>query len=147
MTATYRGRNVINGAHGKLWWDGELIMEVKSFEAKVVANREEVPIGLDVDSKIVSLAGEGTMTQKKVYSRGMRKFLDAWRNGQDLRSTLTGVLADPDAIRSQTERVSISNVWFNEMTIMQWEEQAKLEREFPFGFTVSDVDIQDTIDA
>ncbi len=142
------GRRVLNGKHAKLWWDGELIFEVSSFESKAVANREEVDLigTMDIDSKLKSLTGEGTMNLKKVYSRGVRKMLDAWNKGIDPRSTLTGLNDDPDAVGGQKERITINNVWFDEVTLLAFDAGELGTREYPFGFTVSDVDVQETID-
>lgn len=139
------GYRQISGNWGQVWWDGELVYELESFEAKVTTEREEVPTdGNDIDSKITGLKGEGTLKIKKVYSRGIKKLLKAWQQGQDPRSQLVGKLADPDAYGS--ERVVINNVWFNELTLLQFEKKQKLEREFPFGFTVGDVRFPDLID-
>lgn len=142
------GARQINGSFGELWLDGELVVEVESFEAKAIANREDVMMAgsLDVDSKITSLKGEGTMKVKKIYTRGVNKLLESWRDGIDVRSQFIGKLADPDAVGKQSERVIINNVWFNEVTLMQFEQGAKLEREYPFGFTPSDVEFRDTIE-
>lgn len=148
MAEKLDGRRQLNGKHAKLWWDGELIFEVENFETKAVANREEVSMigSMDVDSKVMSITGEGSMTLKHVYSRGVRKLLDAWKKGIDPRSTLTGLKDDPDAVGGQKERITINNVWFNEVTLLSFESGALGTREYPFGFTVSDVDIQETID-
>lgn len=141
------GFRQINGSFGQIWWDGELLVEIDSFEAKVTANREDVMMAgsLDIDSKITSLKGEGSFKIKKVYSRGVKSIVESWRNGNDIRAQLVGKLKDPDTIKGQGERVVINNVWFNEMTLMQFELGQKLEREFPFGFTVSDVEFPDEI--
>lgn len=146
--AKLKGFNQINGSWGQLWWDGELIVEVESFEAKVTANREDVTIAgsLDIDSKITGLKGEGSFKIKKVYTRGINQMLERWNKGEDVRAQLVGLLADPDTVGKQKERVVINNVWFNELTLMQFEAGQKLEREFPFGFTPSDVEFPDTIE-
>lgn len=141
-----RGNNQINGSWGQFWWDGELIFEVESYEAKVTAEREDVVIGMDKDSKLVGLKGEGSFKIKKVFSRGKKKFLDAWKRGEDPRSTLVGKVKDPDTIGKQSERVSIGNVWFDELTLMQFENAKKSEEEYKFGFTPSDADFLDTIE-
>lgn len=135
----------INGTYGMVWWDGEQIFEVESFESKATPNREDVPMAMsvDVDSKITSVKCEGTLKVKKVFSRGIAKLVEAWKKGQDPRSQLIGKLADPDAYG--TERVVLGNVWFNELVLMQFELGQKLEREFPFGHTLSDVDFPDLI--
>lgn len=144
--AKIRGNNQINGSWGQLWWDGELVFELESFEAKVTAEREDVVIDMDKDSKLVSLKGEGTLKVKKVFSRGKKKLLDAWKQGEDPRSTLVGKIKDPDTVGKQSERVSIGNVWFNELTLMQFEKAKKLEEDYTFGFTPGDADFIDTID-
>lgn len=144
--ASFRGKNQLNGNHGQVWLDGELVLEIESFEAKITPNRETVIIGMDEDSKITSLKGEGTMKVKKVYSRGKKKLLDGLKKGEDIRSKLIGKLSDPDAVGKQSERVSIDNLWFNELTLMQFEKGQKLEEEWPFGFTPSDVEYLDTIE-
>lgn len=143
--AKIQGFRQINGSWGQLWWDGELIYEVESFDAKVTVEREDVVMAgtLDIDSKMTGLKGEGTFRVKKVFSRGLKKLLSAWKEGRDIRSQLIGKLADPDAYG--TERVVINNVWFNELTLMQFE-KGPLTREFPFGFTPSDVDFPDLIE-
>ena len=141
-----RGNNQINGTWGQVWLDGELVFELESFEAKVSANRETVTIGMSEDSKLVGLKGEGTMKVKKVFSRGKKKLLDAWKKGEDPRSTIVTKLKDPDTIGKQSERVSIGNVWFDELTLTQFEQAKKLEDEYKFGFTPSDADYLDAID-
>jgi hypothetical protein len=140
-------RNQINGSFGSLYWNGELILEVEFFEAKVTANREDVQMAgtLDVDSKITSLKGEGSFKIKKIFTRGINKMLDEWKKGKDPRSQLVGKLADPDSPKKQKERVIINNVAFSEITLMQFELGQKLESEFPFTFTPSDVEFPDVI--
>lgn len=142
-----QGRHQINGTWGQLWWDGELIAEISSFEAKVTVNREDVLIGLSNDSKMVSLTGEGTFSIKKMFSRNKKKMLDAWKKGEDIRTTLTGKVQDPDTPKKQSERVSINNVWFNELVLMQFEKGALSNEEYSFGFTPQDASFLDTIQA
>lgn len=139
------GYRQIGGSWGQIWWDGELVYEVEAFEAKITAEREDVSQAgsLDTDSKMTGLKGEGSMKVKHVFSRGVNKVVSAWKQGRDIRCQFIGKLADPDAYAS--ERCVINNVWFNEVTLMQFELKQKLEREFPFGFTPSDVDFPDTI--
>ena len=134
----YRGRRRWSGNHGKVWWDGELIFEISKFDCKVIANREDVIIGMSNDSKITSLTGEGTITIKAVINRNLSRFLEEWKAGRDPRSTLVGVIDDPDAVEGQIERVSMDNCWFNELAIMLFEKGKVVEKEIPFGFTPED---------
>ena len=143
----YRGNKRWNGSHGKIWWDGLEIFEVVSFEATVTADRDDVYCGMDKDSKIVSLTGEGTITIRNVINRNFNRLLEAYKAGKDPRSTLIGLIDDPDAVDGQKERISISNVWFNELQIMQFEKASVVEKELSFGFTPSDSVYIETIGA
>lgn len=142
----YRGRRRLNGSHGKLWLDGELVFEIESFECTVEAQREDIIISNSVDSKVTALKGEGTMRIKNVVDRTFRKLLEAWQAGHDPRSLLTGLLDDPDAVDTQKTRLSIDNVWFNKLTPLQFEKGKVLETEFPFGFTPEDMNYIESID-
>lgn len=140
------GFRVLNGSFGTLYWDGDRIFEVDSFQLTATPNREDVNQAgsVDVDSKMTSIKCEGTFKIKKVYSRGVIKLLDAWKQGRDPRSQLVGGLDDPDAYGS--ERVVVNNVWFNDLVLFDFEVGKKMDTEFKFGFTLSDVDFPDLIE-
>lgn len=142
----YRGRRRWNGSHGKVWWDNELLFEIEKFEVNVDPQREDVLIGNSVDSKIVSLKGTGTITIKSVINRNLNKFLEEWKAGHDPRTTLVGLLEDPDMIDAQKERVSIDNVWFNKLDLMSFEKGKVVEKEYPFGFTPEDASYVETVE-
>lgn len=67
MAESIRGNKTLSGTWGELWIDGEKIFEFSKIELKVTANREDVQIGIDVDSKITGLKGEGSYTVKGLY--------------------------------------------------------------------------------
>lgn len=142
----YRGRRRWNGSHGKVWWDNELLFEIEKFEVNVEPQREDVLIGNSVDSKIVSLKGNGTITIKSVINRNLNKFLEEWKAGHDPRTTLVGLLEDPDMIDAQKERVSIDNVWFNKLDLMSFEKGKVVDKEYPFGFTPEDAAYVETVE-
>ena len=56
-----RGNKTLSGTWGELWINGEKIFEFSKIEMKVTANREDVQLGIDVDSKITGLKGEGSV--------------------------------------------------------------------------------------
>lgn len=143
---TYRGRRRWNGNHGKVWWDGLLLFEISKFEAKVVANREDVIIGNSVDSKIVGLKGEGSFTIKSVINRNINAYLEEWKGGHDPRANIVALLEDPDAVEGQNERCVMDNVWFNELTLMTFEKGNVVNKEFPFGFTPEDASFIEVVD-
>lgn len=142
--AKIRGNQTLSGTWAQVWVDGELIAECKKIEAKVSANREDIQIGADMDSKITSLKGEGSLTINKVYSR-CNDILRAMQQGKDKRVQIIAKLADPDAVGSQIERYSINNVWFAEIPLISYERGAVIEEELSIGFTPSDVTILDEI--
>lgn len=144
--ANIRGNNHVSGTWGQIWWNGELVYEIQSFDAKISAKREEVQIGMDEDSKLVGMKGEGSFKVKKVYSRGKKALLESWKKGEDPRTTLVGKIKDPDAVGKQSEHISINNVWFSDITLMQFEKGKNIEEEYKFGFTPSDADFIETIE-
>lgn len=141
------GFRQILGTHGQMWWDNELVYEVESIEAKTTAVREKVIMAgsMDEDSKIIGFKSEGKFKIKKVYSRGVEKIVSSWKQGKDVRSKLVIKLADPDSYG--TERVVIDDVWFNEVTLAQFEMGKKLDRTYSFGFKLENVDYPDLIKA
>ena len=72
--------------------------------------------------------------------------VEEWKNGHDPRATLVGLLDDPDAVDGQKERVSIDNVFFNELALMNFKKGEVVEKEFPFGFTPEDAKFIETVE-
>ncbi|MEY8355258.1 phage tail tube protein [Lachnospiraceae bacterium 54-53] len=136
--AKVRGYQTLSGTWGEVWVDGEKIFELSKIEQKVTINREDVQIGIDVDSKATGLKGEFTLAVKKVYTRFFR-ILDQLRNGKDVRVQIIAKLGDPDAVGGQQERYSTDNCWFNDLPLVGWEMGKIIEQEFTGGFTPSDM--------
>ena len=139
-----RGNKVLSGTWGEIWVDGVPIIEFKKIETKVSANREEVQMGIDIDSKMTGLKGEISITINKTYSN----YNDVTKNyvqGKDVRSQVIAKLADPDAVDAQQERWSFDNVWWNDIPLFVAEKGALIEEELTGGFTPSDAVNLDTI--
>ena len=136
---TIRGYHTIAGAHGTLWIDNEKIAEFTKVNAKVTADRKDVQLGLSVDSKIVALKGEGSVTLEKVYSRG-KKILEKLVKGRDVRVRI--VTNTPG---KQEERISLDNVWFNSIDLINITKGEVVEEEYPFGFTPEDLAYENDI--
>ena len=139
-----QGNRTLSGAWGELWIDGEKIMEMSKISLKVTANREDVQLGLSVDSKITGLKGEGSYTVKKVYTRA-KAILEKWKKGQDVRCQIIAKLGDPDAVNGQIERWSVDNVWHNEIPVGNWEKGGIVEEEVTIGFPPTDMQNLDEI--
>lgn len=142
----FRGRRRLSGNFGTLWINGTKIFEISAFECKVTANRDTVIIGQDEDSKITSLAGEGSFTIKQVFTRGFDKLMEHWKNGWDERFTMIGEIADPDTPQMQRERIRIENIWINDFEPMKFEKGSVVEKEIAFGFTPDDLYFENSIE-
>lgn len=140
-----RPNKQINGTFGAVWVNGEKWLDVEAFEAKVTLNFEDVNMAEDLAThkKYTGWSGEGTMTVKKVYTRGASLMATAAKTGVMPEINLVGKLADPDAFGS--ERVSISEVTFNEFMLMKFEQKTLGTEELPFNF--ADYDPIDLIPA
>ena len=138
-----KGNRTLSGTWGELWWNGFKMAEMNKVSVKVTVNREEVQLGMDVDTKITGQKGEGTMSLTKAFTRfeDVRRAVSA---GQDPRGTIVAKLKDPDATGGQTERWQIGNVALSEFGF-EWEKGAVVKREYPFSFTPSDMTNLDAI--
>lgn len=125
---------IINGTHGSVWVNNEKWLDIDAFEAKVTINYEDVNMAeeLGTDKKMIGYAGEGSLTTKKVYSRGANLLADAVRTGILPDINIVGKLADPDAYGS--ERCSLQRVTFNEFMLMKFEQKTIGSEELPFNF-------------
>lgn len=144
--AKQKGNRVLAGTWAEIWIDGAHIFDCYKISAKISANREDVQIGIDIDSKMTGLKGEGEFAVKKVYSRHQATF-EAWARGEDPRAQIITKLADPDAVGKKQERYSIDNVWFNELPVVDWEKGKAVDLSTSFGFTPSDMQVLDQVSA
>ena len=128
-------KRVMSGTFGEVWLDGDLVGECYGLQAKQTFNKEDVPIcgQMAVDSKVMSTKGTGSLKLHKVNSRMVVAIGDMIMNGRDRRFLVVSKLADPDAYGA--ERVALSNVSFDDLTIADWEAAAKGTVECPFTFT------------
>lgn len=132
-----RGNRYLSGSFAEVYYNGMKVAGCSKISAKTTANREDVQVGLDIDTKITGLKGEGTLSVKRVYSafEEVRREITA---GRDPRGTIIAKLEDPDAAGGQVERYQIGNVAFSEFPL-DYETGKVVESEFPFSFTPSDM--------
>jgi hypothetical protein len=127
-------KNQINGTYGSVWLDSELFSDVDSFEAKINIDYEDVNMSGDpaTHKKMKGWNGDGKLTVKKIYSRGVTLLAEKVADGETATFKIVGKLADPDALGN--ERVSISEVTFSEFTLMKFEQKTLGTEELPFAF-------------
>lgn len=137
------GDRVINGTYGSVWFDGDLLAEVDSFEANVTVQWEDVNIAGSpaTHKKAVGWTGEGSMTIKHVNSRIQRKMADKVKQGVYPRFQIVGKVADPEALGS--ERVVLNDVTIDGFNLLKFEQKTVGSQDISFAF--SDYDMVDMI--
>ncbi len=134
---------IMSGTWGQVWEDGTEIMEVSAFQVKIAKNFDAINLCRQMaeDRKLTGVKITGSMTLHKVYTRGAADTKAALA-GRDLRRTLVGKLADPDAYGA--ERVAVYGVGYDETTVMDWEAAKAGSVTIPFQAT--GVEYLDTVE-
>ncbi|MEG0780199.1 MAG: phage tail tube protein [Oscillospiraceae bacterium] len=128
------GARVMSGTHGSLWRNGSELAEVSAFQVKLTKSKTQILMcgRMAEDSKVTGIKYTGSMTLHKVYTRGAAD-AEAIAQGHDLRDSLVGKLADPDAFGA--ERISCSGVSYDEQTLMDFAAGKNGETTIPFTCT------------
>ena len=128
-------KRVISGTWGEVWLDGDKVSECYGLQAKVSFNKEDVALcgQMASDKKVTSIECTGSLRMHKVTSRMALAIGENIRNGKDVRFTIVSTLKDPDAYGA--ERVVLSNVSFDDLTLADWEAKSVGKVECPFTFT------------
>lgn len=106
---------VRSGTWGSLWLDGEQV----------------------AGKKLTGISGTGTVRIYNATSRLIQAEAQALKNGQDLRHTLISNLDDPD--NPSNQRISVTGVSFDDLTLADWEAAKLGQIEAPFTFEDFDV--------
>lgn len=139
-----KGNRYLSGTHARIFFNGLLIATATKIDLKITPQREDVQVGMDIDTKITGLKGEGTLSVTRTTSI-FKEVLEKILEGKDVRGTIVTELKDPDATGGQVERYQLNNVALNEFPIA-YEMGAVVKSEFSFGFTPGDMIILETID-
>ena len=128
-------KRVISGTWGEVWLDGDKVSECYGLQAKVSFNKEDIALcgQMASDKKVTSIECTGSLLMHKVTSRMALAIGENIRNGKDVRFTIVSKLKDPDAYGA--ERVVLSNVSFDDLTLADWEAKSVGKVECPFTFT------------
>lgn len=131
----FEDRRVINGTYGELWLDGDEMGETSGLSAKIKFNTQEVTQckRFMTGEKVTGGKGDGTLKMHKVTSRMAVKLAEYIKKGQFPSMTIISNLKDPDAYGA--ERVKLTGVLFNELTLADWEAGKVGEESYPFTFT------------
>lgn len=136
-------KRVMSGTWGEVWLDNEYVAEVYSFNAKISYNKQAIARcgQMANDQKVTGYSGSGSIGMHKINSRMIQLMGDKIRDGKDVRFTIIAKLDDPDAYGA--ERVRVSNVSFDDLTLADWQADTPGKVEAPFTFT--DYDYLDSV--
>ena len=128
-------KRVISGTWGEVWLEGDKVSECYGLQAKVSFNKEDIALcgQMASDKQVTSIECTGSLRMHKVTSRMALAIGENIRNGKDVRFTIVSKLKDPDAYGA--ERVVLSNVSFDDLTLADWEAKSVGKVECPFTFT------------
>ena len=128
MSTSYTPDRIFNGTYGEVWLDGTYLPQATALEAKASFDKQEVNQARVPGKgyKIVGLDGKGTLKMNKIDST----FINIL--GPEMKSLKTSV-DDPDAYGA--ERVMLTGVVFDELTLADWELKKLQEESVAFTFT------------
>lgn len=130
-----KATDVINGTWGEVWINDELIEEITAFQAKIEFDKEDVYMAGEMmkHHKITGYSGTGSMTLHKTNSRMVKLLADFIKEGAEPEVVIVGKLADPG--NEGAERISLTGVSFDDLTLFDFEVKALGSCECPFTFT------------
>lgn len=114
-------RKIMRGTFGQVILDGEDLANIKSFQARIEFNKEDVTMArtMATHTRVMSYKGTGSISMHKIDSKMLKLLWNQIKEGKDPRFTIIGGLADPDSMGA--ERVMIENVSFDDLTIFDFE--------------------------
>lgn len=126
---------VLTGSNGTVWLNEKLLAQVKSIEAKITGNFEEVNFIGDYATHNVytGWAGEGTLTLQKIDSTILDLVGDSYKTGVLPEIKIITQLKDHNTGKS--ERVALENVVISEFMLAKFEGKAIVEEEIPIKFS------------
>lgn len=116
--------------NGNMWMDDVEFEKIKSFEAEMEIEWEDVPEGLSTvrvmlgHSYSVKFAYRKTDKNSKVI---MEKIFEEYVNGRTPEVKIVGKAYNKAT--GKTERIEVSGITFDKLTLQKWEEKSVVENE------------------
>ena len=130
-----KATEVMNGTWGEVWINDELVEEITAFQAKIEFDKEDVNMAgqMWTHKKVTGYNGTGSMTLHKTNSRMIKLLADYTKEGLEPEVVIVGKLEDPG--NGGSERISLSGVSFDDLTLFDFEVKSLGSYECPFTFT------------
>lgn len=119
--------------NGNIWVDDAEFEKVKSFELKMTMEWEDVPNGLTTERVLLGYGYEGSYSYRKTDKNRrtiMDKIFAEYSAGRTPDVTIVGKAYNKAS--GKTERVKVSGITFDELTLQNWEEKSVVEQEIAF---------------
>ena len=122
----------MHGSGGTFWVDGEELAAVKSVNAKVTGQFEDVNVAGEFPTyhQYVGYSIEGTIVLTKTRSFALTKVADGFLTGEIPEVKI--ITKIENKLTKAAERVAITEVSFTEFDIAKFEAKALAEEEIPF---------------
>lgn len=131
----FSAKRIASGTWGQVWLDGDLVSECYGCKVVAKTTKEKVTIcgQMFQDNKVTQLEGTGAVKLNKTSSRMARLIGDKLKSGKDVRFTLISKLDDPDMYGA--ERIAVTGVSFDDLTLADWEGGKLGQVECAFTYT------------
>ncbi|HBH0726756.1 TPA: phage tail tube protein [Clostridioides difficile] len=141
MATSYESNQVMNGTYGECWLDGVQVSECKAMKAEIKLDKAEIvkPRKMIKGQKVIGASAEGSITLYHVDSNMLKYITQIIKEGREPKFTIISKLADPGA--KGVERISLTGVSFDGLSIIDWENGK--EGEIEASFTFEDFEILD----
>ena len=126
--------HVLHGSGGTAWFNGKKLTTLQSIEATVTADYEDINVCGDPATYRIynGFSGEGSFTVLKLDSEVLKMMSEAYASGVMPEITIVSALTQKGT--NKVERVALSEVTIDEMSLIKYEKKAKVEQEVPFKF-------------
>jgi uncharacterized protein YbaA (DUF1428 family) len=140
----YTGQKVMSGTELELWINDKYMAQVTEFKSEITLTKEKVNMvkHRGVSYKYTGWEGKGSCKFNHVSSYFVKLLADDMKNGKTTVCTIVGKVSDPDV--SGIERVALSGVVFDKLTLM--DASAKKLMEDAQSFSFDNFEVLDTVD-
>ena len=133
MAKVIDSSRVINGTWGEVWINDDVVGGLVSMQAKIAFDKSDIKQcgAFMTGSKVTGGKGTGSIKVLKSDSKNILRMQNA-TNGSVPNCTIMSNLADPDAFGS--ERIMLTGVSFDDVTLADYEAGTEGNVEMPFTF-------------
>lgn len=143
MSKFFRPDMVLNGTWGNVWIDSDYMAQAIALQAKFKLTKTDVAQTgtLAKGQKTTGIEGTGTLKLNKTSSYFISRLLSDIKQGKSPVITIISDIDDPTV--NGNERVKLTGVMFDELTLADWEAGKLGEESYPFTF--EDAELLDAI--